>query len=99
MSVDVDSKLIVGFKYELFCDLAESVDLDVDELLDNGELDYASPWYDSTKTNWIVGLEVSSYGVTSDELTLSIDEAVQDVKELLKLQSTEPLVYCTPHVT
>ena len=52
MSIDISAKLLYGTPYS---DLPEEILEEVDEMLDNGELDYASPYYDAPRSEWIVG--------------------------------------------
>ena len=52
MGIDISAKLIYGIPY---ADLPEEILEGVDEMLDNGELDYASPYYDAPRDGWIVG--------------------------------------------
>ena len=50
MGIDIGAKLIYGLPYS---DLPEEVLEEVDEMLDNGDLDYASPYYDAPRGEWI----------------------------------------------
>ena len=51
MGIDISAKLIYGLNYS---DLPEEILEDVDEMLDSGDLDYASPYYDAPRNEWIV---------------------------------------------
>ena len=44
MGIDISAKLIYGLPY---LDLPEEIREDVNEMLDMGDLDYASPYYDA----------------------------------------------------
>ena len=59
MGINISAKLMVGKKYG---DMSELLDEDemfwVDDALDNGVLDYASPYYDSPRSEWWVGYEL-----------------------------------------
>lgn len=44
MGIDISAKLIYGLRYS---DVPEDIIERVDEGLDSGELDYASPYYDA----------------------------------------------------
>ena len=46
MGIDISAKLIYGLPYE---DIPEEILDEVNEMLDDGELDYASPYYDSPR--------------------------------------------------
>ena len=54
VGIDISAKLIYGCNYS---DLPEEILEDVDEMLDAGSLDYASPYYDAPRSEWIVGVE------------------------------------------
>lgn len=53
MGIDIGAKLIYGCYYS---DLPEEILEEVNEMLDNGDLDYASPYYDAPRDEWIVGV-------------------------------------------
>ena len=54
MGIDIDAKLIFGAPYK---ELAKVEGMEnLDDLIDEGELDYASPHYDSDRRHWIVGV-------------------------------------------
>ena len=46
MGIHIRAKLIYGLPYS---DLPEEILEDVNEMLDNGELEYASPYYDAPR--------------------------------------------------
>lgn len=60
MGIDISAKLMVGLQYS---DLIEDMSIDdietLDEDLDCGEVDYASPYYDCPRKYCIVGYEVN----------------------------------------
>lgn len=51
MGISMDAKLIYGAGYDKLSELEG-----LDEMLDNGVLDYASPSYDSDRDEWVVGV-------------------------------------------
>ena len=61
MGIDISAKLIYGLPYS---DLPEEILGEVNEMLDNGELDYASPYYDAHRSEWIVGVEIRAWRVS-----------------------------------
>ena len=65
MGIDISAKLIYGLPYS---DIPEEILDEVDEMLDNGDLDYASPYYDAPRGDWIVGVEVECYGHAPSEI-------------------------------
>ena len=52
MGIEISAKLIYGLPYS---DLPEEILEEVDEMLDDGSLDYASPYYNAPRHEWIVG--------------------------------------------
>jgi hypothetical protein len=70
MGVSTSAKLIFGAKYE---ELAELENLN--EMLDDSELSSASPWYDSDRDNWIVGVELPSELAGEAEMVAAIRAA------------------------
>lgn len=99
MSIDIDAMLIYGVPYsEIPDDLIE----DVDKLLDNGELDYASPYYDSPRSEWIVGFELPAYGHNLSEIGSSITELKENNQHCLWFENDERFPFMTlwavPHV-
>lgn len=95
MGIQVGAKLIYGIKYK---DLAEEDLEEVDALLDSGVLDYASPFYDAPRGDWIIGCEVFVYDQTEDGLKYLISDCSDDVHEILYNNYTLGF-YVTPHVT
>lgn len=65
MSVNISAALIYGLPYS---DLPEEVLEEVNEMLDNGGLDYAIPYYGAPQDEWIVGVEVDCYGHGPSEI-------------------------------
>lgn len=55
MGIDIRAKLIFGATHD---DLSHLEDLN--EMLDDGDLDYASPYYDSDRETWIIGIALPS---------------------------------------
>jgi hypothetical protein len=58
MGIDISAKLIYGLPYS---ELPKEILDEVDEMLDNGDLDYASPYYDAPRDEWIVGVEIVAW--------------------------------------
>lgn len=96
MGIDISSKLIVGLPYD---ELVEGFDEDrqelLNEMLDDGELDYASPYFDSPRDEWIVGFSVTPHG---DDLEILYDEMIDASRSFISEYSIIPRVYCIPHV-
>lgn len=99
MGIDVSAKLIYGFMYS---ELPEEVLEQVDELLDNYEVEYASPYYDSSKSEWIVGFELPAYGHNLSEIGNSIAKLKENNRHCLWFENDERFPFMTlwavPHV-
>ena len=96
MGIDIDAKLIYGCNYS---DLPEEILEEVNEMLDNGELDYASPYYDAPRDRWIVGVEVDCYGKGIWELKNHIeDDVYHHVPQIFSDYDLELGLYVTPDV-
>lgn len=65
MGMSISAKLIYGLE---FSDVPEDLLEEVEEALDNGELDYASPYYDAPMEYWTVGVEVNIDGFPLHEI-------------------------------
>lgn len=92
MGIDIDAKLIYGCNYS---DLPEEILEEVNEMLDNGELDYASPYYDAPRNEWIVGVEVYCYETSYVDL---IHEITSDIAFPSVMQGLDLKFYVTPNV-
>lgn len=96
MGIDISAKLIYGLPYE---DIPEDILDEVNEMLDNGELDYASPTYDAPQDEWIVGVEVNCYGKEIWELKNHIeDDVYHHIPQIFSDFDIELGLYVTPHV-
>ena len=81
MSVDITAALIYGLRYK---DLPEEIIEEVNDLLQDEELDYASPWYDSPRHEWIIGVEVDIWGDTLDSAERELHVAAGRVPDILE---------------
>lgn len=81
MGIDIEARMIHGLPYK---DLPEEILEEVDDLLDSGELDYASPWYDSPRHEWIVGVEVDIWGDTLNSAERELHVAAVSAPDILK---------------
>lgn len=77
MGISMSAKLIFGVPYEELAELEN-----IDEMLDDGVLDYASPYYDSPRTEWVVGIELSKEYAGEAEVVEAIREARKEFEEL-----------------
>jgi hypothetical protein len=98
MSVQISSKLIYGIPY---AEIPDEFTEKIDQLLYDSELDYTSPFYDSPRSFWIVGVEVQCCGLSTEELILRINSATEYLNEILKLSNTdlEFSLFVDAHVT
>lgn len=103
MGTYTSSKTILGLPYDEFVDAyAKSNELDEEDalkdvinMLDEGEIEYASPYYDSDRDAWVVGYEVGYWGLTTEEFISEVLKTKQDFIERFKF---EPKVYGSAHV-
>lgn len=95
MGMDISAKLIYGLPYK---DIPEDILDEVDEMLDDGELDYASPYYDAPRGDWIVGVEIPVWADQNSDLGHKISYIEDEVPEILDRDDIELLVYVTPDV-
>lgn len=93
MGMSIRAKLIYGIPY---ADIPGELIEQVDKMLDYGELDYASPWYDCSREEWIVGIRVACYGKPYVDLvnTITSDFTFPDIFQGMDLK-----FYVSPHVT
>ena len=96
MGIDISAKLLYGLPYS---DLPEEILEEVDEMLDDGTLEYASPYYDAPRDQWIVGVEVGCYGVDIVELNNHMeDDVYRKIPECFGDFDLVLGLYVTPHV-
>ena len=84
MGMDISAKLLYGMNYRELCDNIDSeLKEQLDEDLDYGDIEYASPYYDSDRESWFVGYDLVDYfdlrGVR--EFLDSLEEAETYFKE------------------
>jgi len=95
MSIDIDAALIYGEHYPK---LVEHIDEDeLNELLDYGTLDYASPFYDAPRSYWVVGIALPTEISDGEALAKELERARKEFKE--HFQDVTGRVICSPHVT
>lgn len=100
MSIDISSATIVGLPYDQFIEqyqknYTEDAQELVDRLLDDGELDYASPWYDSSRDNWVIGYTSSDWNISVEEFTKELTETKD---RFIEHFGFEPKVFVSAHV-
>ena len=95
MGVNIEAKLIYGTPYS---DLPEELLEEVNEMLDDGSLDYASPYYDAPRDDWIVGVEITAWKKGNYDLGYEISQVDDEIPEVLVSDDIDLSVYVTPHV-
>ena len=94
MVIDISAKLIYGLPYS---DLPEEILDEVNEMLEDGELEYASPYYDAPRDEWIVGVEVDCWNKGLVDLLIEADNMKWDVPKIIRDFDLD--FYVTPHVS
>lgn len=92
MGIDISAKLIYGCNYS---DLPEEILEEVDEMLDMGDLDYASPYYDAPRDEWIIGVECELWGDDLQNAGRELCVSAGDVPAVLHGEKLG--FYVTPH--
>lgn len=95
MGIDISAKLLYGLPYE---DIPEEILDEVNEMLDNGELDYASPYYDAPRGDWIVGVEITAWKKGPYDLGYEISQIDDEIPDVLVGDDIDLRVYVVPHV-
>lgn len=95
MGIDVSAKLLYGTPYS---DLPEEILDEVNDMLDHGGLDYAIPYYDAPRDEWIVGVEIGTYGTSHYDLGYEISQIDDEILDFLVSDGIDLSVYVTPHV-
>lgn len=96
MGIDIEAKLIYGCNY---ADLPEDILDDVDEMLDDASLDYAIPYYDAPRDEWIVGVSINANGENHFSLGYEISQIDEEIPDILARDDLELKVYVSAHVS
>lgn len=96
MGIDISAKLIYVCNYS---DLPEEILEEVNEMLDNGELEYASPYFDAPRDEWIVGVEIAAWKKGHYDLGYEISQIDDEIPEILVSDDIDLSVYVTLHVS
>lgn len=104
MGIEYSAMLIVGRPYaELKEKLSPEKLKRLDEMLDLGEIEYASPYFDAPRKAWVVGVIVDNsgdYGYSElSEAVLGDDDFEDEVKEFEAFIGMEAKGYLSVHGT
>lgn len=77
MGISMDAMLLYGVGFDELSELE-----DLDELLDSGEMDYASPYYDSPRDAWVVGVALPSEIAGEAEMLVFIRAAKAEFESM-----------------
>lgn len=92
MGMDIAARLIFGAPYPELVHLENLL-----ELIDGDKIDYASPYYDSSPRNWIVGVNLPSWMVDETDLMAAYSAAKAEFERLTGYNDGRLIV--SPHVT
>lgn len=96
MSISTTAYLMFGAPYELWQKHIDSEDLN--DLLYDDELEYASPWYDSERGYWFVGFIVCHQGRKFEENSNQIREIRDNIRKICPNILDECYLTVYPHV-
>lgn len=103
MSTEYCAVMIIGRPYsELKEKLSEEEMERLDEMLDMGEIEYASPFFDAERDYWVVGVVAGHSGDYSfSELSEKVlgDDFEDEVKDFEVFIGMEPKAYISVHST
>lgn len=95
MGIDIGARIIVGLPYDQITGIEREA---LDEQIDNGDIDGASPYFDAPRDHCVYGIEVAESDYLAEELSLS-DEQINSAKQQFKdLYGQEPKVYLSANV-
>jgi len=96
MGISTDAKLMVGFNYN---EIPKNRKEEFNEMIDDGTLDVASPWYDSDRQHWVVGLPI----LTNDDEGVELPKLVEIINEstakFFALTGIKGKIFVSPNVT
>lgn len=96
MSIDYNCGIMVGLTYSEA--IARFSEEDIDRLLDEDVLSSASPWYDSPRTEHIIGKWLQyDDDIDVSKFQSNVDKIKQELSELM--DGVEFKVFCTMTVT
>lgn len=97
MGINTSAKLIYGCNYS---DLPEKILEEVNDMLDYGDLDHASPYYGASRDEWIVGVEVNCNGLDVWEIEEYLDNTGYDgIPQFIRDTEVTLGLYVSAHVS
>ena len=95
MGIDIGARIIVGLPY----DQITSIDREaLDELIDNGDIDQASPYFDAPRDDCVFGIKVADSDYRVEEFSLD-DKTITEAKAAFKSKyGHEAKVYLSANV-
>lgn len=100
MGMSISAKLIYGMKYsdllKIDCLSEEQIEK-LDEDLDDGTIEYASPYYDSEREAWFVGIELTQ-GFDIESVGVFIRELEKAEREFVEMFGVWGTVRAVKHV-
>lgn len=97
MGISTNAFLIMGLKYT---DIPLSQRDFIDEMIDTGDLDGASPWYDSDRCDWIVGVIVQDSDRNREIDVTTLNLKIDNAREVFfTLTCLEGKLFMSPNVT
>lgn len=88
MSIQREAKVLIGTPYINYLTALNAVALDaLDDDLDNGDLDYCSPYYDCERHHWIVGVDIVN--LINGKTLQEVIEVLTDIQKSQEENSIE----------
>ena len=95
MGIDIDGGMIVG---DDLTDLSLNVQERVLELIDNREMDYLSPYYDSDREDWTVGYRQPDVMIVDDTIVGWLVKVSEDADRFEEITGTKAKLIGMQHV-
>ena len=93
MGIDTSAVIVAGLPFGEFTDEDKR-----DELIDSGELDVISPYYDADLEHCVIGLTVYITGCHRPQVIESTLVSVHHERDFFKLTGDTPRLYISPLV-
>ena len=98
MGMDISAKLLYGMSYATLVDrLSEEQIEKLDEDLDYGDIEYASPYYDANRETWFVGIELTQ-DFDLEGMRVFVDDLEEAEKKFVEMFGVWGTVRAVKHV-